>query len=286
MKVSSGCQARVFISYDTNATLGVDIKGEIGLMSPNNNSDPVIDALEKQLRSAEEKLGDQLQLSVDRCQKALKSEKEKLTKGKEAVKAAKLRLRYAKGNNTQLARAKRSLDNIEAKQALLEASHEEAKQAAKLTKHELGRFQAAQKAVAQVDKEAGMGDSKASTAKTAGTKTTAKKATTKKEPAKAAAKSAAAKKAPAKKAATKKADTAEANAKAPAKKAAAKKAAAKVATKAEASEAVATPAPAPKKAAKPRKPEPDIERTIPPPSQTTTPKGKKDRLRSLFDAID
>lgn len=284
MEVSSGCQARVFISYDTNATLGVDIKGEIGLMSPNNNSDPVIDALEKQLRSAEEKLGDQLQLSVDRCQKALKSEKEKLTKGKEAVKAAKLRLRYAKGNNTQLARAKRSLDNIEAKQALLEASHEEAKQAAKLTKHELGRFQAAQKAVAQVDKEAGMGDSTAKPKATSAKKAAAKSPKANKEAAKAAPKKAAAKKTAAKSSAS--TDASESSAKAPAKKAAAKKAPAKAAAKPAASEPAAAPAPAPKKAAKPRKPEPEIERTVPPPSQTTTPKGKKDRLRSLFDAID
>ena len=255
-------------------------------MSPNNNSDPVIDALEKQLRNAEEKLGDQLQNSVDRSQKVLKTEKEKLAKGKEAVKAAKLRLRYAKGNNTQLARAKRSLDNIEAKQALLESSHEEAKQAAALAKRELGRFQAAQKAVAQLDKEAGMSDAKAPAKKTAA------KSAAKKAPAKAAAKSA---KAVAKKATAKKEAVAD-NAKkaAPAKKAAAKTAPAKKATAkkapakaaAEKAETPAAPAPAPKKAAKPRKPEPDIERTIPPPSQTTTPKGKKDRLRSLFDAID
>ncbi len=265
-------------------------------MSPNNNSDPVIDALEKQLRNAEEKLGDQLQNSVDRSQKVLNSEKEKLAKGKDAVKAAKLRLRYAKGNNTQLARAKRSLDNIEAKQALLEASHEEAKQAAKLAKHELGRFQAAQKAVAQLDKEAGMGDTKAKApAKKAPAKKAAAKSAAKKAPAKAAAKSAKAAAKPAKKATAKKESAADSAKKAapakkaaaktaPAKKAAAKKAPAKAA--AEKPETPAAPAPAPKKAAKPRKPEPDIERTIPPPSQTTTPKGKKDRLRSLFDAID
>lgn len=260
-------------------------------MSPNNNSDPVIGALEKQLHTAEEKLGDQLQLSVDRCQKALNSEKEKHAKGKEAVKAAKLRLRYAKGNNTQLARAKRSLDNIEAKQALLESSHEEAKQATKLAKHELARYQAARKAVAQLDKEVGMGD----------TDTTATKAAASKAPVKAAAKKASAtsatkaspKKAPAKKTATKdaaKPASDESASKKPAKKTTPsttpKKAAAKKAAAQKPAPAAPEQTPAPKKAAKARKPEPDIERTIPPPSQTTTPKGKKDRLRSLFDAID
>lgn len=241
-------------------------------MSPNNNSDPVIDALEKQLQNAEEKLGDQLQLSVDRCQKVLNSEKEKLAKGKETVKAAKLRLRYAKGNNTQLARAKRSFDNIEAKQAVLEASHEEARLAAKLAKHQLGRYQAAQKAVAQIDKEAAA-EAAASAAKAPAAK-------------------AAPKKAAAKKAVTEKAPAAKAAAKAPAKKAAAKKAAAKKSTS-EATAPVKAPIPSPekpkapaKKAAKARRAEPEIERTVPPPSQTTTPKGKKDRLRSLFDAID